>query len=48
MNEQWDRISPQDKKTLRYIEKVNYETANTSDVKPPWMTNENKLGKGLK
>jgi len=39
MNEQWDRISPQDKKTLRYIEKVNYETSNTSDVKPPWLTN---------
>jgi|TARA_Y100000294_G_scaffold73597_1_gene69453 hypothetical protein len=43
MNEQWDRISPEDKNTLRYIEKINYETANTSDVKPPWMQDEKKL-----
>jgi hypothetical protein len=43
MNEQWDRISPEDKNTLRMIERVNYETANTSDVKPPWMQDEKKL-----
>ena len=46
MNDQWDRISPQDKKTLRYIEKINYENdATGSSVKPPWMTNEKELAK---
>ena len=44
MNEQWDRISPEDKNTLRMIERVNYEHDSAGNViKPTWMSNENKL-----
>jgi len=44
MNEQWDRISSEDKNTLRMIERVNYEHDSTGNViKPTWMSNENKL-----
>ena len=45
MNQQWDRVSPEDKNTLRMIQKTNYEYGNDNQQKPLWLDKAEKAKK---
>ena len=47
MNEQYDRLSPGDKKTLRRIEKIKYQN-NELKEKPLWLEKQEEHNKKLK
>ena len=42
MNQQWDRVSPEDKNTLKLIQKTNYEYGNNNEQKPLWLDKAEK------
>ena len=42
MNEQWDRVSPEDKNTLKLIQKTNYEYGSNNEQKPLWLDKAEK------
>ena len=42
MNQQWDRVSPEDKNTLRLIQKTNYEYGTNNEQKPLWLEKAEK------
>ena len=42
MNQQWDRVSPEDKNTLKLIQKTNYEYGNNNEQKPLWLEKAEK------